>query len=150
MKRPTKFLPLTLPLVALLCGPILTAQAPDQTPLQPVAARQRQVLNLERVMALAMERNHGRPASRFEVAMAEAQHRQALAGYWPQVQVNAGYQRLDQPLNFVFPASVMQIPAQSIAVPGATAVVTIPANAFGPGFPPGCGACTGAPCWPGN
>ena len=128
-------LSLTLALAALLCCPMLRAgEPPDRTP-EPIAG-QPQVLNLDRVMALAMERNHHRPASRFEVAMAEAQHRQALAAYWPQVQVDAGYQRLDQPLNFIFPASLMQIPAQSIAVPGATAVVTIPANAFGPGFPP--------------
>jgi len=137
MKRLAESVPLALSLFALLSCPILlAAPPPDQIPLQPVAARQSEVLNLERVMVLAMERNHRRPASRFEVAMAEAQHRQALAGYWPQVQVNAGYQRLDQPLNFIFPASLMQIPAQSVTVPGATALVTIPANAFGPGFPP--------------
>jgi outer membrane protein TolC len=30
----------------------------------------------------------------------------------------------------------MYIPSQTVAVPGGTATVTIPANAFGPGFPP--------------
>lgn len=68
--------------------------------------------------------------------MAEAQHRQALAGYWPQVNVTAGYQRLDQPMNFVFPGGTVQIPAQTVTLPGSTAVVTVPANAFAPGFPP--------------
>ena len=68
--------------------------------------------------------------------MAEAQHRQALAGYWPQVNVKAGYQLLDEPLNFIFPAATMAIPSQSVTVPGGAALVTIPANAFGPGFPP--------------
>ena len=83
-----------------------------------------------------MERNHSRPASRFAVAMAEAQHRQALAGYWPQVNVKAGVLRMDEAPNFVFPATTMYIPAQSVSIPGGTATVTIPANAFGPGFPP--------------
>jgi len=85
---------------------------------------------------MALERNHRRPASRFEVAMAEAQHRQALSGYWPQVNLKAAYQLLDQPLNFIFPSSTMQIPAQTVNIPGGAAMVTIPANAFAPGFPP--------------
>jgi outer membrane protein len=85
---------------------------------------------------MAFQKNHRRPASQFEVAMAEAQHREALAGYWPQVNVRAGYQRLDQPMDFVFPGGAMQIPAQSISLPSGTSLVTIPANAFGPGFPP--------------
>jgi outer membrane protein TolC len=93
-------------------------------------------MSLDRCLQMAMERNHRRPASRFEVALAEAQHRQALAGYWPQVNVTAAFDELDRPVNFIFPAAAMQIPAQSIAVPGGSTTVTIPANAFGPGFPP--------------
>jgi outer membrane protein TolC len=68
--------------------------------------------------------------------MAEAQHRQALAGYWPQVSAKAGLLRTDEPMNFVFPASAFYIPPQTVAVPGGSTSVTIPANAFGPGFPP--------------
>lgn len=83
-----------------------------------------------------MQRNHSRPASQFAVAMAEAQHRQALAAYWPQVNVKGGITTMDQPPNFLYPASTMYIPAQSISVPGGTANVTIPANAFGQGLPP--------------
>src|ERR1019366_6908708 len=83
-----------------------------------------------------MQNNHRRPASRFAVAMAEAQHRQALAGYWPQVTAKAGFFRLDEAPNFVFPASMMYVPAQTVNVPGGSALVTIPANAFAPGFPP--------------
>jgi outer membrane protein TolC len=68
--------------------------------------------------------------------MAEAQHRQALASYWPQVNASGGVDEMSASPNFVYPASTMYIPAQSIAVPGGSATVTIPANAFGPGFPP--------------
>jgi adenosine/AMP kinase len=35
-----------------------------------------QVLTLDDCLRIAMEKNHQRPASRFAVAMAEAQHRQ--------------------------------------------------------------------------
>jgi outer membrane protein len=93
-------------------------------------------LNLDECLRMALQKNHRRPASRFEVALAEAQHRQALAAYWPQVNLQAGYQHLDQPLNFIFPGTTVPVPAQSISVPAGTALVTIPANAFGPGFPP--------------
>ena len=95
-----------------------------------------QVFSVEDCLRIAMETNHRRPASRFAVAMAEAQHRQALAGYWPQVTAKAGWFRMDEAPNFIFPASMMYIPAQTVNVPGGTAAVTIPANAFGPGFPP--------------
>jgi outer membrane protein TolC len=93
-------------------------------------------LSLDECLDIALRKSHRRPASQFAVAMAEAQHRQALAGYWPQVNFQGGYQRLGEPVNFLFPASSVQIPAQSITVPGGMAMVTIPAGAFGPGFPP--------------
>ncbi|MCC6590676.1 MAG: TolC family protein [Bryobacterales bacterium] len=93
-------------------------------------------LTLEQCLSTALSNNHRRPASQFGVAMAEAQHRQAMAAYWPQASFRGGYQRYDEPLNFSFPASGMQIPSQSITIPGGSAVVNIPAGAFGPGFPP--------------
>ncbi len=95
-----------------------------------------QILSLQECLRIAMENNHRRPASRFAVTMAEAQHRQALAGYWPQLSAKGGWLRTSDSPNFVFPASEMYIPAQTVTVPGGTTSVTIPANAFGPGFPP--------------
>jgi len=102
----------------------------------PAPAPAGQVLTLKDCLRIAMENNHRRPASRFAVAMAEAQHRQALAGYWPQVQAKGGWFRQDEAPNFIFPASAMYIPSQTVNIPGGAALVTIPANAFGPGFPP--------------
>jgi outer membrane protein TolC len=99
------------------------------------ASEDRQVLFLNDCLRIAMEKNHARPASQYAVAIAEAQHRQALAAYWPQVSANGGVTQMDQAPNFLFPATTMYIPSESIAVPGGTATVTIPANAFGPGFP---------------
>jgi outer membrane protein TolC len=108
------------------------AAIPAGAPDGPAAI---QVLSLDQCLETAFQRNHRRPISRFAVALAEAQHRQALSGYWPQVGVKGGYERLSDPLDFIFPAETMQIPAQSVSVPGGTMVVTIPANAFAPGFP---------------
>ena len=111
-------------------GTGIAAEAPPSSP--PAL----QMLSVEDCVRTAMENNRRRPASRFAVAMAEAQHRQAMAGYWPQVNAKAGWFRLDEAPNFVFPAGAMYIPSQTVNVPGGTASVSIPANAFGPGFPP--------------
>jgi outer membrane protein TolC len=111
-------------LFAALCAVVTLCGAPVQ------------VLSLDDCLRIAMEKNHQRPASRFAVAMAEAQYRQALAGYWPQVSAKAGWLRLDHAPNFIIPATEMYIPSQTVNIPGGTAAVTIPANAFGPGFPP--------------
>ena len=72
------------------------------------------MLSLKDCLRIAMEKNHRRPASRFAVAVAEAQHRQALASYWPQVSVQGGITRLSDAPNFIFPASTMYIPAQAV------------------------------------
>ena len=89
-------------------------------------------MSLEQCLNEAQQNNHRRPASRFAVAAAEAQHRQALSGYWPQVMLKGGYQRMDEAPNFVFPASVMGIPPQTVTTPASTAILTLPAGVLGP------------------
>jgi outer membrane protein TolC len=126
---PVRFFLAALSAAAML-NPAIAADAPPAGPPAP------QVLSVEDCLRIAMEKNRQRPASRFAVAMAEAQHRQAMAGYWPQITAKGGWTRLDEGPNFIFPASTMYIPPQTVNVPGGVTSVTIPANAFGPGFPP--------------
>jgi outer membrane protein TolC len=133
-KTKMKSTPVRFLLVALSAASALRFAAASD--IAPAGLPAPQVLSLEDCLRIAMEKNHQRPASRFAVAMAEAQHRQALAGYWPQISAKGGWTQLDQAPNFIFPASTMYIPPQTVNVPGGTASVTIPANAFGPGFPP--------------
>ncbi len=116
--------------VVALCPSVAAQTAP------PPAATAPQVLSVNDCLRIAMEKNRRRPASQFAVAMAEAQHRQAMAGYWPQVTGKAGWLRLDEAPNFIFPSGTLYIPPQTINVPGGAAAVNLPANAFGPGFPP--------------
>src|ERR1035438_6540435 len=92
-----------------------------------------QTLSLEDCLTIAMQKNHQRPASQFAVAMAEAQHREALAGYWPQIGAKGGWTQLNRAPDFAYPASMMYVPSQTVNAPGGTTSVTIPANAFGPG-----------------
>jgi outer membrane protein TolC len=72
----------------------------------------RQVLSLSDCLHIAMEKNHSRPSSQFAVDMAEAQHRQALAAYWPQISAQGGVDQMSSFPNFVYPASGMEIPAR--------------------------------------
>lgn len=85
---------------------------------------------LEECLQEALKNSHRRPASRYAVEMAEAQHRQALAGYWPQIGVKGGYQRVDQSPNFLFPATQIHVPAGSAAI-------MVPAQLVNPAAPPG-------------
>jgi outer membrane protein TolC len=97
---------------------ILAALAPARAgAVETVAANTNQILNLDECLKTAMEKSHFRPASRFAVAAAEAQHQQALSGYWPQLNVKGAYQHLDESPNFVFPATTIPTPIGPFATP---------------------------------
>ena len=106
-------------------------RAPSAVVVTPVAPEARS-LSLAACLEAALQNNHRRPASRFAVAAAEAQHRQAMSGYWPQVTLSGGLQRSDVAPNFLFPASVFGIPPQVITTPASTAFITVPAGVLGP------------------
>lgn len=78
-----------------------------------------QKAGLETCLEQALENNRRRPASRFALEMAQAQHRQALAGYWPQITARGGYSRLDEALNFHFAAdfSVSGLGSNPVTIP---------------------------------
>lgn len=92
---------------------------------------------LEECLSTALQNNRRRPASQFAVAMAEAQHQQALSGYWPQLTAKGGATRMDEAPNFVFPASQMYVPGQTVSVPAGTALITLPAQMLNPAAPAG-------------
>ena len=110
--------------VGLSAGAWAAAQAPVKAEDAGTPPR---VHTLDECIATALENNGRRPASAFAVAAAEAQHRQALAGYWPQVYLKGGYQRTDETADFLFPAASFNVPPQNITLPfGGTIPVTIP------------------------
>lgn len=78
----------------------------------------------------ALENNRRRPASQFAVAVAEAQHRQALSAYWPQVGLKAAVERKDEDPNYIFPSRAIDLPMGGtipMTIPG---VGTIPLNSI--------------------
>lgn len=134
--RPSFFLSASIRLSRFVPALLILSCCTGSAQSQAAPKAQTLTLNLPECLQAAKEQNHSRPASQFAVEIAEAEHRQALAGYWPQVNVKGGVERTDEPLNFEFPASQMYIPSQSVTIPAGAAMVTIPAGAFGPGFPP--------------
>lgn len=91
-----------------------------------------QTLTLKQCLDIAMAKNRTRPASRFAIAIAEAQHRQALSAYWPQITARAGVEQMEHAPEFLYPATQMYIPSETITTPATQAVITIPAGVFGP------------------
>ena len=101
--------------------------AAAETTNTAVLAAPSQGMTLEQCLAAALQNNHRRPASRFAVGMAEAQHRQALAAYWPQVTLRSAVERMDERPNFIFPSRPIPVPAQNITIPfGGSLPITIP------------------------
>jgi outer membrane protein TolC len=112
-------------ILALISTSASGGETPSASEKATGAAPAARELTLDQCLNEALQNSHRRPASKFAVVMAEAQHRQALAGYWPQIGAKAGYQRMDEAPDFLFPASQMQLPAGSAAV-------TVPAGVMGP------------------
>jgi len=67
-------------------------------------------LTLQQCIDLALQKNLFRTASRYSIEIAEAQHQQALSGYWPQIGVKANYAIMDQEPNFIFPSQYISMP----------------------------------------
>ena len=100
---------------AVLCGLLtgliltitsLTVEAKSFLP----SPSQGKVLSLQQCIDLALQKNYFRVASRYSIEIAEAQHQQALSGYWPQIVVTANYTIMDQDPNFIFPAQDIAMP----------------------------------------
>lgn len=123
--------------VCWLFGTAVTARAQEasgdaQTPAPSTAAPGASALTLRQCIDLALEKNHSRLASRYGIEIAEAQHRQALSGYWPQINAKATYSIMDEDPNFIFPSKSMQIPASTMTAttPLGPLPISIPASSF--------------------
>lgn len=116
-------LPFLLLAVATVVLPVGAADASAAAEARPT---------LDDCIARALANNQRRPASRFALAAAEAQHRQVLSAYWPQMQVRSAYERQDEGLQFITPSFQMPVGPLSLVAPASTAMVTVPAGVLGP------------------
>ncbi len=75
-------------------------------------------VNLKECLNIALEKNRRRQVSKAAIEIAEAQYKQALSAYWPQLKLTASATRVDDDPNFIFPASSFTVPMMgSIPVP---------------------------------
>ena len=99
------------------------------------AARQGpQTLDLNQCLDLALRNSSRGKVATSAVEVARAVEGQARSSWWPEVSARILGTRLDQDPDFIFPASGVAVPASSLPTPPMT--ITLPPNAFGPGFPP--------------
>jgi outer membrane protein len=84
-------------------------------------------LDLSECIQIALEKNGRRRVSQDEIRIAESRRRQAMSSWWPSLTAEALGSRMDEDPNFVFPGRTLGVPPFSF---------TLPANSFGPGFPP--------------
>jgi outer membrane protein TolC len=101
---------------------------------EPLALVDTGPLDLARCLELAIKNSHRIKAADSSIDVARARHGQALSSRYPDISARLTATRLDENPNFVFPASSIGIPAFAIQTP--PLVMALPANAFGPGFPP--------------
>lgn len=89
-------------------------------------------LTLQECIDIALQNNHSRPASKFAVDIAEAQHQQTLSSYWPELAVKSAYTVMDEDPNFIFPAASTGVPAMSfnLTTPLGPIPVNIPAQSI--------------------
>ncbi|MEZ5326412.1 MAG: TolC family protein [Verrucomicrobiales bacterium] len=112
-------------------------------------------MSLEECLVVALNTNASRGVARARVALAEAQHRQSLAAYWPQLNFTGFSQLRSNEPNFMFPGLSVatpamafttpemnfQTPAMQFAAPGGTiatpaTTINVPASALFPNSPP--------------
>ena len=112
-------------------APQTVGQPIDSPPPIPEAYRE---LTLDEALDLALVNNHQRPISRYALRMAEAQRRQALSAYWPDLKLQGSYELLDENVTFDYPALNVATPEMSVPLGGQT--IVLPPGALGPGLPP--------------
>lgn len=140
MPRFGQLLPLLpLLLIMLVCrfsaaSPAVAAEesGEDARLPSPAATVTGRGLTLGQCIDIALEKNHTRLVSRYAMEIAEAQHRQALSGYWPQIGAKATYSIFDEDPNFIFPAKTFQMPASTITAttPMGPIPISVPANSY--------------------
>lgn len=84
--------------------------------------------SLDECIEIALEQNQQKRISRLGIETAEAQLKQALSAYWPQVSFESAFTRFDEDINFIFPQETSQYTISGLAPVPVTAEVTVPAK----------------------
>lgn len=112
-------------LLVCITGFWVASAAGDRLPsekLQPSA----RPLTLQNCIDTALSLNRERHVSRLGMEIAEAQHRQAVSAYWPQIGARANYSIMDEDPNFIFPPNTFNVPGMTIMLPNPLTGTPIP------------------------
>lgn len=99
----------------------ISSTEPEQTPQQHLSP-----LSVSQCIDIALEKNRKRLISKLAVDTAEYQHKQALSSFWPQANIEVGWNQQDENFNFIFPENTY---AYNITLPGlgtVTGQTTVP------------------------
>ncbi len=83
-------------------------------------------LTLEECLNIALENNRNRRVSKAAIEVAEAQHKQALSAYWPQLKIGISASRMDEDPNFIFPEETSTYTISGLAQIPMDATVSVP------------------------
>ena len=84
------------------------------------------VVALDECICIALKKNTNREISVIAVSIAEAQHKQSMSSYWPEINLNFGASIMEEDLNFIFPAEVSEYSISGIAPVPMDVTVNIP------------------------
>ncbi|MBT8341585.1 MAG: TolC family protein [Desulfatitalea sp.] len=85
-------------------------------------------LTIEACIKIALEKNQQRRISRLDVETAEAQLKQALSSYWPQLSFESALTHLDEDINFIFPTETSLYTIRGLGPVAIPAQVEVPAK----------------------
>lgn len=94
--------------------------------LPPALAHPDGPLTLDQCIEIALERNQQMRISRLGIEIAEAQLKQALSAYWPQLSFETAYTQFDEDINFIFPQETSRYTISGIASVPLETTVTVP------------------------
>lgn len=75
-------------------------------------------LTLQDCLDIALKNNKLLRVSEMGISIAQAQHKQALSSYWPQINLQSAIMHLDQAPNFIFPEETSTYSIRTSLVPG--------------------------------
>lgn len=84
------------------------------------------ITDIGHCLKLAFENNRRRMISMAAVEIAEAQHRQSLSGYWPQLKMIISASRMDDDPSFIFPEETTNYKISGISQTPLDTTVTVP------------------------
>lgn len=79
---------------------------------------QKLILDFDACLNIAIKNNRLRKISQIQIEIANAQYKQALSSYWPQINARSSLMRMDENANFIFPEETSIYRISGMPIPG--------------------------------